>query len=127
MSGTSVVLDTNVCLYLLNGDRQLAEMLEQRPLRISQITRMELLSYSGITKDELKRVLVFLESWPVEPIHSAIEDLAIHIRRKYRLKLPDSIIAATACHLDIPLLTADHRLEKLVPEVQVIRYDPASN
>ncbi|MBK7384986.1 MAG: type II toxin-antitoxin system VapC family toxin [Flavobacteriales bacterium] len=126
MSGTSVVLDTNVCLYLLKGDRQLAAMLEQRPLRISQITRMELLSYSGITKDELKRVQVFLESWPVEPIHPAIEDLAIHIRREYRFKLPDSIIAATACHLDIPLLTADHRLEKLVPEVQVVRYDPAS-
>jgi len=111
---------------LLKGDRQLAAMLEQRPLRISQITRMELLSYSGITKDELKRVQVFLESWPVEPIHPAIEDLAIHIRREYRFKLPDSIIAATACHLDIPLLTADHRLEKLVPEVQVVRYDPAS-
>ncbi|HMU13553.1 MAG TPA: hypothetical protein PKE53_06085 [Flavobacteriales bacterium] len=56
MSGTSIVLDTNVCLYLLKGDRRLAAMLEERPLRVSQITRMELLSYSGITNGELNRV-----------------------------------------------------------------------
>ena len=124
MNGTSIVLDTNICLYLLKGDRQLAAMLEDQPIRVSQITRMELLSYTGITKDELKRVQVFLESWPMESIHPAIEDLAIRICRKYRLKLPDSIIAATACHLDIPLMTADLQLEKLMPEVQVVRYDP---
>ena len=124
MSGHSIVLDTNVCLYLLKGARRLAAMLEERPLRISQITRMELLSYSGITNGELKRVEVFLESWPVEPIHPAIEALAIAIRRKHKLKLPDSIIAATASHLDIPLMTADLRLAKLMSEVQVVRYDP---
>ncbi|HRD53546.1 MAG TPA: type II toxin-antitoxin system VapC family toxin [Flavobacteriales bacterium] len=125
MNGTSIVLDTNICLYLLNGDRQLAAMLADQPLRISQITRMELLSFAGITREELKRVEVFLESWPVETIHTAIEDLAIRIRRKYRLKLPDSIIAATALHLDIPLMTADQRLERLIPDVQVIRYERA--
>lgn len=118
MSGTSIVLDTNICLYLLNGDRQLATMLEDQPLRISQITRMELLSFAGITKDELKRVQVFLESWPVEPIHTPIEELAIRIRRKHRFKLPDSIIAATAWHLDLPLMTADKRLERLMPDVR---------
>jgi predicted nucleic acid-binding protein len=84
---------------------------------------MELLSYAGITKDELKRVQVFLESWPVEFIHPTIEELAIRLRRKYRLKLPDSIIAATALHLDLPLLSADQRLERLIPEVQVILYE----
>lgn len=99
-------------------------MLTDTPLRISQITRMELLSYSGIMREELKRVQVFLETWPVEPIHPAIEDLAILIRRKHRLKLPDSIIAATARHLDIPVMTADQRFERLMPEVQVIRYEP---
>lgn len=100
-------------------------MLADQPLRISQITRMELLSFAGITREELKRVEVFLESWPVETIHTAIEDLAIRIRRKYRLKLPDSIVSATALHLDIPLMTADQRLERLIPEVQVIRYERA--
>lgn len=124
MNGTSIVLDTNICLYLLKGDRQLAAMLEEQPIRVSQITRMELLSYAGITKDELKRVQVFLESWPVETIHPAIEELAIYLRRKYRLKLPDCIIAATASYMGIPLMTADVKLERLMPELQVVRYDP---
>jgi len=123
MSGGRVVVDTNIALYLLGGDKNLADMLSGQDLVISQITRMELLSFPDITKAELARVEIFLEAWPVEDIHSRIEVEAIRIRRKHRLKLPDSIIAATAMHLDIPLLSADKRLERLTPEVDVIRYE----
>lgn len=123
MSGGRVVVDTNIALFLLGGDKSLAAMLNGQDLVISQITRMELLSFPDITKAELARVEVFLDTWPVEEIHSRIEDAAVSIRRKYRLKLPDSIIAATALHLDIPLLSADKQLERLLPEVKVVRYE----
>lgn len=123
MSGGRVVVDTNIALYLLGGDKNLTAMLNGQDLVISQITRMELLSYPEITKAELTRVEVFLDTWPVEDIHSRIEEEAIRIRRKHRLKLPDSIIAATALHLDIPLMSADKQLERLIPEVDVVRYE----
>jgi predicted nucleic acid-binding protein len=116
------VIDTNIALYLLGGDRNLTAMLNGQNLVISQITRMELLSFPDITKAELARIEVFLETWPVEFIQPQIESLAIGIRRKHRLKLPDSIVAATALHLDLPLMTADKQLERLKPEVQVVRY-----
>lgn len=122
MSGGRVVIDTNIVLYLLGGDRILTAMLNGQNLVISQITRMELLSFPDISKAELARVEVFLETWPVEIIHPQIELLAIALCRKHHIKLPDSIIAATAQHLDLPLMTADKRLEKLKPEVQVVRY-----
>jgi predicted nucleic acid-binding protein len=38
------------------------------------------------------------------------------------LKLPDSIIAATAMHLDIPLVTGDASMLKLLDELDVIHY-----
>jgi len=122
MSGGRVVIDTNIALYLLGGDRNLTAMLNGQNLIVSQITRMELLSFPDISRSELARVEVFLEAWPIEFLHPQIEKLAINIRRKHRLKLPDSIIAATAMHLDLPLMTADKRMERLLPEVQVVHY-----
>ena len=123
MSGDRWVIDTNIALYLLNGDEHLADMLTDKELTLSNISRMELLSFPDITKGELAKVEVFLEAWPVVEINSLIEDLAVAIRRKHRLKLPDSIIAATAMHLDIPLVTGDKAMLKLLDEMDVIHYE----
>ncbi|WKZ66506.1 MAG: type II toxin-antitoxin system VapC family toxin [Flavobacteriales bacterium] len=116
------MIDTNIVLYLLNGDTHLADMLTDKELTLSNISRMELLSFPDITKGELAKVEVFLEAWPVVEINSLIEEQAIAIRRKHRLKLPDSIIAATAMHLDIPLVTGDTSMLKLLDELDVIHY-----
>jgi predicted nucleic acid-binding protein len=122
MSGDRWLIDTNIVLYLLNGDTHLADMLTDKELTLSNISRMELLSFPDITKGELAKVEVFLEAWPVVEINSLIEEQAIAIRRKHRLKLPDSIIAATAMHLDIPLVTGDASMLKLLHELDVIHY-----
>jgi len=42
-----------------------------------------------------------------------ISELTIKLRRRYSLKLPDAIIAATALSLEIPLLTADKDFAKI--------------
>lgn len=123
MSGDRWLIDTNIALYLLNGDERLADMLTGVELTLSNVTRMELLSYPEISQGELAKVAVFLEAWPVVEINSLIEDLAIGIRRKHRLKLPDSIIAATAMHLDIPLVTGDKAMLKLLDEMDVVHYE----
>ena len=47
MNGTDLFLDTNICIYLMNGDTILAEMLGGQNLFISIITEMELYSYHG--------------------------------------------------------------------------------
>ena len=122
MSGDRWLIDTNIVLYLLNGDTHLADMLTDKELTLSNISRMELLSFPDITKGELAKVEVFLEAWPVVEINSLIEEHAIAIRRRHRLKLPDSIIAATAMHLDIPLVTGDASMLKLLDELDVIHY-----
>lgn len=49
MNGNKLFLDTNIILYLLNGDLTLAELLNQKQLYISDITELELLAYKNIT------------------------------------------------------------------------------
>ena len=124
MSGVRYVVDTNIALYLLRGNETVIELLSDKGLHLSVITRMELLSFPGMVRAELPRIHAFLDAWPVEDLHSRIEEEAIRLRTNYRLKLPDSIIAATASHVGIPLVTADKAMLRLDDEIEVVRYEP---
>ena len=44
------------------------------------------------------------------------------LKQKYRLKLPDGIIIATALYLDLPLITADHDFKK-AEQLNLIFYE----
>ncbi|MBV6405324.1 MAG: tRNA(fMet)-specific endonuclease VapC [Flavobacteriales bacterium] len=124
MSGVRYVVDTNIVLYLLRGTETVIELLRDKGLHLSVITRMELLSFPGMIRSELPLIHAFLDAWPVEDLHSRIEDEAIRLRLAYRLKLPDSIIAATASHIGIPLVTADKAMLRLDDEIEVVHYVP---
>jgi predicted nucleic acid-binding protein len=52
MNGNSVLLDTNIVLYLLGGDKVLAELLNQKKLYLSFISQLELLGFRGITQKQ---------------------------------------------------------------------------
>lgn len=107
MSGNKLFLDTNIILYLLNGDVTLAELLNEKQLYISVITELELLTYRDITFQEIEILKEFLEECKIINLDDAIKIETINIRKKYNTKLPDSIIAATALFMDLPLITAD--------------------
>lgn len=53
MTGSSILLDTNIVLYLLDGDKTLIPLLEDKQLIISFITELELLSLKNIHASEL--------------------------------------------------------------------------
>jgi len=55
-------------------------------------------------------------------IHRSVQDVAVDLRMRYELKLPDAIIADTAIHMGIPLITADKSFSKLKPEFEVVLY-----
>lgn len=124
MNGRRVVCDTNIVLFLLKGDKVIAAALDGHELVISQITRIELLSFAEISRAERKKIDLFLETWSVELMHQRIEEVAIDLRKTYRCKLPDAVIAATASYLDLPLVTADKGLVRMNEAIDVIYYDP---
>ena len=66
---------------------------------------MEVLAYPGMTlKEELAR-RCFLADTTLVPISADSEEAAIAIRKSTKIKLPGSIITATAIVLDAVLLT----------------------
>ena len=122
MSGSSnYLLDTNIVLQLLNGDKILAGIIDNKTPYISFITEMELLSYVKLSEQEEKKVRSFVDESFIVEMNQAIKNTAIKIRRISNLKLPDSIIAATSEELNIPLLTSDTDFNKL-KSLQVLQY-----
>ena len=122
MNGNSILLDTNTVLYFLSGDETISDFIKEKKIFISIITEMELLSYSKITSKELKIISGFISEITVININNDIKETAIKIRRSSKLKLPDSIIAASSIFLQIPLITADKEI-KNVAGLNIIYYE----
>ena len=104
-------LDTNVVLYLLGG--RLISALPIGDFYISVISEMELLSYSAITDEEASRVRDFLAKVTVVSLSEEVKNEAIALRKKYRLKLPDAIVCATALAVNARLLSNDAQLRRI--------------
>jgi len=122
MSGNKLFLDTNILLYLLQGDKTLAEVLDNKQFYISFITQLELLSFPGLTKKESKVINELLKECVIIDINSEIKNLTISYRKTYKLKIPDIIIAASSLYLDLPLITADTDFKK-IEELNLIFYE----
>jgi predicted nucleic acid-binding protein len=55
MNGNSVLLDTNIVLYFLNGEETLIPILEQKSLFLSFITQLELLGSKNIEPGDVSK------------------------------------------------------------------------
>lgn len=113
MNGNRVFLDTNIILYLLEGNQELANLLNGMELYISVISEIELLGYQNISEEEMLKVKLFLNECQIIPLHNEIKDNCIELKQKHKIKTPDAIVASTATFLDMPLLTADKGFENL--------------
>lgn len=122
MSGNKLFLDTNIIVYLLNGDETIAELINTKTVYVSFITQLELLGYVGLSNPERKRIEDFLLDCVVIDINNSIKQRVIEIRKSYKLKLPDSIIVASALYLDLPVLTSDSDFKK-IDELECIYYE----
>lgn len=124
MSGIKYLLDTNFVLGLLRSDAGILHMAAQRNMlapecAYSAVTRMELLGFAGITAPEDALIRAKLAHFAYIPITVAIEDRAIALRRLRRIKLPDAIIAATALHEGVELLSLDAGLQSVMKDARV--------
>lgn len=116
MSGTKYLLDTNFILGLLSSQPEVLSEVAARKLLISEcaysaITRMELLGFTGIEREEESLIRQRLGRMTYLPVTRAIEDIAIDLRQTRKIKLPDAVIAATAICAGLSLLTLDQHLQ----------------
>jgi predicted nucleic acid-binding protein len=106
MNGNKYLADTNTFIYLLDKHPVLQPLLESEWI-FSFIKEIELLGKQNISPVEIKNIhgvlSVCMKAFHVEKIN----DITISLKQRYRIKLPDALIAATALHYNIPLLTFD--------------------
>jgi hypothetical protein len=121
MSGDKIFVDTNILLYFLKGDQEVIEMLTGRDIVISFITELELLAFPKISHNSEKIIQGMLSSCTIIDIDKEIKALCIELRKSFKLKLPDALIAATSLKLNLPLITADKEFGK-VDLLEVILY-----
>lgn len=100
------LIDTNIIIYYLEGEQAAVSFLraQQSKLAISSITWMETLSYP-LSEDEEQVVRAFLKEFRMIDISVPVMELSVGIRRSKKIKLPDAIIAASAMHHDLILVT----------------------
>lgn len=89
------VFDTNILVDYLNGVEQAKTEFGKYSYRaISLITWMEVMV--GATAETEKNLLGFLGGFDSLPIDEAVGPVAVMLRKKHRIKLPDAIVWATA-------------------------------
>jgi predicted nucleic acid-binding protein len=121
MSGTNLLCDTNILLYLLAGDKTVSELLNLKKIFISFITEIELLTFKKLSLGEKKVIGELLSNCTIIGLNEEVKRKSIEIRINNKLKIPDSIIAATASYLKIPLVSADRQFKQL-EDINLIFY-----
>jgi len=95
--GQKYLLDTNAILDFMGKKLPeesqvfLSEIIDDQ-INISSINKMELLGFSNVEQD----LIDFVGFAEIYHIDDKIIDQTIELRKRYKIKLPDAIIAATA-------------------------------
>lgn len=112
------VFDTNILIDYLNGHSPAAtELARHNDKIISRVTWMEVLV--GVKPCDESAVRTFLSTFRVAELSPAISEQAVHLRRaKTKIKLPDTIIYATAKSESCNLITRNTRdFDPTAPDV----------
>jgi len=113
MSGIEYLIDTNILVYILQGNPKVRYFAQEEFLAVSCVTEMETLGKYQIFEEEKEIVEELLGECNIIDITYKIKQIAIKLRQNYRIKLPDAIIAATAIQQNLTLVTADKGFSKI--------------
>ena len=105
----NALLDTNILIYYFNGliDDEKIDSLLKDSFNISIITKIEFLSWSKLNDDvELdKKAKAFVSYATLFDLDDSIAQTTIKLRRRFKTKTPDAIIAATALVNNMSVVT----------------------
>jgi tRNA(fMet)-specific endonuclease VapC len=125
MSGKRLLLDTNAVVALLQGNERLLKLTsEVEWIGISIISEIEFLCFSGLTQSDRDLFAKFLGRIEIVDVHSSeprLVEQAIEIRRSFRVRLPDAIVAASALARNASLVTADQQLS-VVKDLMILSF-----
>jgi predicted nucleic acid-binding protein len=104
------LLDTNTIIYYLkgglsaNGIKTIGEIADDEPV-ISVITKIELLGFNAPNDEEQELTNKFVQACFIFNLNEAVINQTIALRKQYKIKIPDAVIAATAIVYSLTLIT----------------------
>ncbi len=119
------LFDTNAIIYFLSGDKKVVELIKEivkdnKTIYVPTIVRLELFSKSNLTLIEQKAISDFL-SYTIEiNLDKTVADIAAAIRRNFRMKVADSIVAASALYTNSFLVTRNAKDFK-ISDIHIIK------
>ncbi|TDX87176.1 type II toxin-antitoxin system VapC family toxin [Epilithonimonas xixisoli] len=115
------IADTNFLIYVHEGNELIAPFLEYN-FGISFISEVELLGFKNISKSQESKLKELIKDCFLIEWNSKIKEKTIDLRKRYSIKLPDAIIAATSLVYGLPLVTADKGFSK-IEELDLILFE----
>lgn len=101
-----MLLDSNVIIYSAQPENGfLRQLIAERAPAVSAVSYVEVLGYHRITETELRYFKAFFAEARVLPLAQAVLETAVRLRQTKKIKLGDSLVAATALLHDLTLIT----------------------
>lgn len=114
MSGASnILVDTNLIILAIGGNKDVRDLLDGRTLFISVITEIELLSIPFQNTTDERLIRDFISNCFLIELDVEVRKHTISIRKHNKIKLPDAIIAASSVSKRLTLFTADRGFDKI--------------
>ncbi|EDN68644.1 PIN domain protein [Beggiatoa sp. PS] len=125
-----MLVDTDVLIWFLRGNQKAVTRLNELPkINISAITYMELVQGMR-NKRELQALhqTIKMFQWEVILLDNTISQYAMNyvetFYHSHALRLADALIAATAVHHDLTLLTANNKHYQMLKELEIEIFRP---
>lgn len=119
------LVDTDVIIWYMRGNEKAADVLDQmNNIILSAVTYMELIQGMR-NKAELSSLETTLTTWKatIFPITEEISDHAVSLVKQHfhshSLMLADALIAATALHYQLPLLTCNDKHYRMIANLNL--------
>lgn len=124
--GIKYLWDTNTAIYYLqkqfppSAERFVDNLLKEEIPTISAITEIELLCWRTAVEKDLEVLNGFISDSLVIELEQSIKLKTAEIRKAYRIKLPDAIIAATALVYGLTLLTRNIEDFRIIVDLDIL-------
>ncbi|MEI7979905.1 MAG: type II toxin-antitoxin system VapC family toxin [Bacteroidota bacterium] len=119
------LIDSNTVIDYLNGklpfngNSFVNSIVDEEP-KISVITKIEVLGFNLQSGEDYQIVVDFINDNMVYNLDESIINKTIELRKKYKIKLPDAIIAATALCNDLAIVSRNTDDFKKIKELKII-------
>ena len=116
-----MLIDSNIIIYASKpGYEFLHPLIGRADVSVSIISYVETLGYYQLTETEKEFLTEFFENVDLSPLSDAVVKRAVALRQTRKVRLGDSLIAATALVAGVPLVTRNTSDFNWIPELVLV-------